>query len=145
MEQGRAGWTVASAASVGAAVPDGTQNGGAGASGRRIARALAAFAIALALMTPGMRAPFDKDAETQSAQWIVDIVKHGNWLLPLDYYGYVERKPPMFYWLGSIWPWLRGGPITQTEARLPSLVAGACVAALATDWAAADLGAAGGW
>src|SRR5579875_1044733 len=40
MEQGRAGWTVASAASVGAAVPDGTQNGGAGASGRRIARAL---------------------------------------------------------------------------------------------------------
>src|SRR5579875_1044734 len=108
-------------------------------------RARSAFAIALALMTPGMRAPFDKDAETQSAQWIVDIVKHGNWLLPLDYYGYVERKPPMFYWLGSIWPWLRGGPITQTEARLPSLVAGASVAALATDWAAADLGAAGGW
>ncbi len=109
---------------------------------------LAAFTLALALLTPGMRAPFDKDAETQSAQWIVDIVKHGNWLLPVDYYGYVERKPPMFYWLGSIWPWLRGGPITQTEARLPSLVAGAGVVAMATDWAAADFadcGAAGGW
>jgi 4-amino-4-deoxy-L-arabinose transferase-like glycosyltransferase len=145
MEQGRAERPVASAASGAAAVPDGTHNGAAGAAGRRIARALAAFAIALALMTPGMRAPFDKDAETQSAQWIVDIVKHGNWLLPLDYYGYVERKPPMFYWLGSIWPWLRGGPITQTEARLPSLVAGAGVAALATDWAAADFGAVGGW
>jgi 4-amino-4-deoxy-L-arabinose transferase-like glycosyltransferase len=145
MEQGRAEWTVAPAASGGAAVPDGTQNGAAGASGRRLARVLAAFAIALALMTPGMRAPFDKDAETQSAQWIVDIVKHGNWLLPLDYYGYVERKPPMFYWLGSIWPWLHGGPITQTEARLPSLVAGAGVAALATDWAAADFGVVGGW
>ncbi len=145
MEQGRAEWTVAPAASSGAAGPAGTQNGASGAPGRRIARAFAAFAIALALMTPGMRAPFDKDAETQSAQWIVDIVKHGNWLLPLDYYGYVERKPPMFYWLGSIWPWLRGGPITQTEARLPSLVAGASVAAIATDWAAADFGAVGGW
>jgi 4-amino-4-deoxy-L-arabinose transferase-like glycosyltransferase len=145
MEQGRAERTAAPAALGGAAVPAGTQNGAAGAAGRRIARALAAFAIALALMTPGMRAPFDKDAETQSAQWIVDIVKHGNWLLPLDYYGYVERKPPMFYWLGSIWPWLRGGPITQTEARLPSLAAGASVAAMATDWAAADFGAVGGW
>ena len=112
---------------------------------RRIGAAVAAFAIALALLGPGMRAPFDKDAETQSAQWIVDIVKHGNWILPLDYYGYVERKPPMFYWVGSIWPWLRGGAITQTDARLPSLVAGAAVAALTMDWAAADFGGPLGW
>lgn len=133
------------AAKAGAAGHGVAPRGATGRGRRRVVTALAAFAIALALLTPGMRTPFDKDAETQSAQWVVDIVKHGNWLLPLDYYGYVERKPPMFYWLGSLWPWLRGGAITQTDARLPSLVAGATVAALILDWAAADFGAACGW
>ena len=114
-------------------------------AGRRAAAFAAAFAIALAILAPGIAAPFTKDAETQSAQWVVDIVQHGNWLLPLDYYGFVERKPPLFYWLGAIGVELRGAPIDEIGARTPSLIAGAAVAAIVMDWAAADLGAAGGW
>jgi 4-amino-4-deoxy-L-arabinose transferase-like glycosyltransferase len=112
---------------------------------RRSVLIAAAFVIALAILSPGISAPFTKDAEPQSAQWMVDLVRHGNWLLPRDYYGFVERKPPLFYWLGAIGAKLRGGAIDEVRARTPSLVAGAALAALVMDWAAMDLGEAGGW
>src|ERR1700728_4665172 len=66
---------------------------------RRYASLLAAFVIALVILSRGITAPFEKDVESQSAQWVVDIAHHGNWLLPHDYYNLVERKPPLFYWL----------------------------------------------
>ena len=111
----------------------------------RWASVAAAFAIALAILSLGISAPFEKDVEPQSAQWIVDIAQHGNWLLPHDYYGLVERKPPLFYWLGAIGVKLSGGNVDEARARMPSLVAGAAVAALVMDWASADLGLAAGW
>ena len=104
-----------------------------------------AFAIAITILSLGVAAPFDKDAESQSAQWVVDIAHHGNWLLPHDYYGLVERKPPLFYWLGAIGVKLCGGSVDEARARMPSLIAGAAVATLIMDWAAADLGAPIGW
>jgi Dolichyl-phosphate-mannose-protein mannosyltransferase len=111
----------------------------------RFASIAIAFAIALAVMSLGIAAPFEKDVEPQSAQWVVDIVHHGNWLLPHDYYDLVERKPPLFYWFGAIGVKLSGGQVDEARARMPSLMAGAAVAALVMDWAAADLGAAAGW
>src|SRR5277367_2773529 len=111
----------------------------------RITSIAAAFAIAIAILGLGVGAPFDKDAESQSAQWVVDIAHHGNWLLPHDYYGLVERKPPLFYWLGAIGVKLSGGSVDEARARMPSLIAGAAVATLVMDWAAADLGASIGW
>jgi hypothetical protein len=104
-----------------------------------------AFAIAFAILSLGISAPFQKDLEPQSAQWVVDIVDHGNWLLPHDYYDLVERKPPLFYWLGAIDVKLAGGQVDEARVRMPSLCAGAAVSALVMDWAASDLGAAGGW
>src|SRR5579863_1125833 len=112
---------------------------------RRYASLLAAFVIALVILSRGITAPFEKDVESQSAQWVVDIAHHGNWLLPHDYYNLVERKPPLFYWLGAVGVKLSGGRVDEARARMPSLWAGAAVSALAMDWAAADLGAASGW
>ncbi len=111
----------------------------------RLSSIAAAFAIALAILSLGITAPFEKDVEPQSAQWIVDIVDRGNWLLPHDYYDLVERKPPLFYWLGAAGVKLSGDYVDEARARMPSLLAGAAVATLMMDWAAADLGPAGGW
>ena len=112
---------------------------------RRYASLLAAFIIALVILSRGITAPFEKDVESQSAQWVVDIAHHGNWLLPHDYYDLVERKPPLFYWLGAVGGKLSGGTVDEARARMPSLLAGAALATLVLDWASADLGAAGGW
>jgi 4-amino-4-deoxy-L-arabinose transferase-like glycosyltransferase len=106
---------------------------------------VAAFAIALVVLAPGIAAPFQKDAEPQSAQWIVDIVDHGNWLLPRDYYDFVERKPPLFYWLSALATKLSGGHVDEARARTVSLIAGAMLAATVMAWSVSNLGAAQGW
>ena len=132
---------------------DVTADGPTSAAAARIGRArfirwatlAAAFAIALAILSLGLNGPFQKDAESQSAQWVVDIAHHGHWLLPHDYYDLVERKPPLFYWLGAIAVQLTGGDVDEARVRMPSLVAGAAVATLMMDWAVADLGVAAGW
>lgn len=105
----------------------------------------AAFLIALAVLSQGLSAPFEKDAEPQSAQWIVDIVHHDHWLLPYDYYGFVERKPPLFYWLAAVAAESSGGVVDEARARSVSLIAGAALAALVMGWCAAEIGAAQGW
>ncbi|HXZ88287.1 MAG TPA: glycosyltransferase family 39 protein [Candidatus Binataceae bacterium] len=105
----------------------------------------AAFAIALAVLSQGLTAPFEKDAEPQSAQWVVDIVQHDHWLLPYDYYGFVERKPPLFYWLAALVVESSGGVVDEARARSVSLVAGAALAAVVMGWCAAQIGVAQGW
>ena len=59
---------------------------------RAVAAALVAGAIVLSL---GIGAPFEKDQEPQSAQWIQAVVQRGEWLLPRDDYGGIDRKPPL--------------------------------------------------
>ncbi|MBV8362378.1 MAG: glycosyltransferase family 39 protein, partial [Deltaproteobacteria bacterium] len=111
----------------------------------RIAQIALAFTIGLAVLSQGIDAPFIKDAETQSAQWIADIVDNGNWLLPHDYYHLVNRKPPLFYWLSAIVAKTSGGQVDEVRTRAVSLVAGAALAAEVMAWTAARLGACGGW
>jgi len=111
----------------------------------RALRLAAAFLIAIVLLSPGISAPFAKDAEPQSAQWIADIVDHGHWLLPVDYYGFVNRKPPLYYWLSALASDLRGKPVDEAHARVVSLIAGAALATILFDWTAATLGSVTGW
>jgi 4-amino-4-deoxy-L-arabinose transferase-like glycosyltransferase len=110
----------------------------------RVRWCVIAFLFALVFLAAGINAPFTKDQEPQNAQWIVDIVTHGHWLLPYEYYGYVERKPPLFYWLSSLAVIATGGHVTEALARLPSLVAGAALAAEVMVWAADEFSAATG-
>ena len=44
----------------------------------------------------------------------------GRWLFPS------VRKPPLFYWLGSIVVWLRDGAVDALSARLPSALLAGC-------------------
>ena len=58
--------------------------------------------FAFVVLVQGISAPFQKDAEPQSAEWIQSIVRDGHWLIPHDAYGYTDRKPPLFYWLSAL-------------------------------------------
>jgi len=112
---------------------------------RHLLQAAAAFAIALVLLSAGIGAPFAKDQEPLSAQWVFDIVHNGHWLLPYDYYGSVERKPPLYYWLSSLGVEASGGTVDETLTRLPSLIAGAVVVSAVTLWTATTIGEPPGW
>ncbi|MGH7812875.1 MAG: ArnT family glycosyltransferase [Candidatus Binataceae bacterium] len=106
--------------------------------------ALAAL-IALLVLGQGIGAPFEKDAEPQSAQWIASVVRDGRWLIPEDYYGAIDRKPPLFYWLAAAVAEISGGAVNEVNARAVSLAAGTALAVVVLAWTAANLGAAEGW
>jgi 4-amino-4-deoxy-L-arabinose transferase-like glycosyltransferase len=110
-----------------------------------IARVAAAGLLAVFLLGQGISAPFTKDAEPQSAQWIADIVNHGHWLIPADYYGFVDPKPPLYYWLSALVAGASGGFVDETRARAVSTVAGAGLAVIVLEWTTASLGTATGW
>jgi 4-amino-4-deoxy-L-arabinose transferase-like glycosyltransferase len=111
----------------------------------RAAHLFGAFILALGLLAPGIRTPFIKDAEPQSAEWIVDIVQHRHWLLPVDYYGFVDRKPPLYYWLSATIAELTGDRVDKVRARLVSLIAGAATAIVVLAWSSLRINAATGW
>jgi 4-amino-4-deoxy-L-arabinose transferase-like glycosyltransferase len=104
-----------------------------------------AFVIALVVLSQGITASFQKDQEPQSAEWAADIVNQGHWLLPHDYYGFVDRKPPLFYWLTALVVKAGGGKVTEARVRAVSLIAGAALAAEVMMWAAANVGEGPGW
>ncbi len=104
-----------------------------------------AFVFALLILSQGVSAPFVKDAEPQSAQWIVDIVHNGRWLIARDYYGFANPKPPLFYWFSAIATQVSGGQVDEIRARLISLLAGAALATLVLGWTTATLGFPTGW
>ena len=106
---------------------------------------MAAFLLALVLLGNGITAPFAKDAEPQSAQWIADIVQHGHWLVPSDYYGFVNRKPPLYYWLSALVADAVDRPVNEVRARVIALVAGAALATIVLEWCAVVLNLATGW
>ncbi len=107
-----------------------------------MAAALVAAAIVLSL---GVGAPFEKDQETQSAQWIQAIVQRGEWLLPRDDYGGIDRKPPLYYWLSALAVKVGAVRVDEVGARLVALVAGILLAVAAMRWSAAFLGETTGW
>jgi 4-amino-4-deoxy-L-arabinose transferase-like glycosyltransferase len=112
---------------------------------RRVASFVIAFVIALVVLSQGITAPFQKDQEPQSAEWAADIVQQGHWLLPHDYYGFVDRKPPLFYWLTALVVKAGGGKVTEARVRAVSLIAGAALAAEVMMWTAANVGEGPGW
>ena len=107
-----------------------------------MAAALVAAAIVLSL---GIGAPFEKDQETQSAQWIQAIVQRGQWLLPRDDYGGIDRKPPLYYWLSATVVKAGAARVDEVGARLVSLAAGVLLAVAMMRWSAAFVGEATGW
>jgi 4-amino-4-deoxy-L-arabinose transferase-like glycosyltransferase len=101
--------------------------------------------FAFIVLVQGISAPFQKDAEPQSAEWIQSIVRDGHWLIPHDAYGYTDRKPPLFYWLSAIVAKLHGGNVDEVRARAISVVAGTALAVSVLAWTVANVGASEGW
>lgn len=106
---------------------------------------VAAALVAFVLLAPGISAPFQKDAEPQSAEWIVSVARDGNWIMPRDYYGFFNRKPPLFYWLSALVTKASGGTVDETRARLVSVVSATAIAVEVLAWTASEVGFAQGW
>lgn len=103
-----------------------------------------AFLFALIVLAQGIDAPFVKDAEPQSAQWVQSVV-NGRILLPFDYYGQMDRKPPLFYWLAGAITAANGGRADEVNSRAVSLLAAAAISVEVLFWSAAEMGSASGW
>jgi len=101
--------------------------------------------FAFVILVQGISAPFQKDAEPQSAEWIQSIVRDGHWLIPADAYGYTDRKPPLFYWLSALVAKSTGGIVDEVRARAVCVVAGTALATAVLAWTAANVGASEGW
>ncbi len=101
--------------------------------------------FAFIVLVQGISAPFQKEAEPQSAEWIQSIVRDGHWLIPSDAYGYTDRKPPLFYWLSALVAKATGGAVNEARARAVSVVAGVALATAVLAWTAANVGASEGW
>jgi 4-amino-4-deoxy-L-arabinose transferase-like glycosyltransferase len=101
--------------------------------------------FAFIVLVQGISAPFQKDAEPQSAQWIQSIVRDGHWLIPSDAYGYTDRKPPLFYWLSALVADATGATVDEVRARAVSVVAGTALATVVLAWTVANVGASEGW
>ena len=97
------------------------------------------------ILVQGISAPFQKDAEPQSAEWIQSIVRDGHWLIPHDAYGYTDRKPPLFYWLSAVIADATGRTVDEVRARAVSVVAGTALATAVLAWTVANVGASEGW
>ncbi len=106
---------------------------------------LLAALFAFVVLIQGIGAPFQKDAEPQSAEWIQSIVRDGHWLIPADAYGYTDRKPPLFYWLSALVAKATGRTVDELRARVVSVVAGTALAVSVLAWTAANVGASEGW
>ncbi len=111
----------------------------------RLTTLAVAALFAFIVLAQGIGAPFQKDAEPQSAEWIQSIVRDGHWLIPADAYGYTDRKPPLFYWLSAIVAKSTGGTVDEVRARAVSVVAGTALAVSVLAWTVANVGASEGW
>ncbi len=101
--------------------------------------------FAFIVLAQGISAPFQKDAEPQSAEWIQSIVRDGNWLIPADAYGFTDRKPPLFYWLSAIVAKSTGRTVDEVRARAISVAAGMALAVAMLAWTIVNVGATEGW
>ncbi len=124
--------------------PDTTAAAGRAAVMQPATLAIASL-FAFIVLVQGISAPFQKDAEPQSAQWIQSIVRDGHWLIPDDAYGYTDRKPPLFYWLSALVAKATGATVDEVRARAVSVVAGTALATAVLAWTAANVGASEGW
>jgi 4-amino-4-deoxy-L-arabinose transferase-like glycosyltransferase len=107
---------------------------------KRILGICAAFGFALAVFGQGINAPFAGMQEPLQAQWIQDTVSHRHWLVAFDYYGMINLKPPLYCWLSALIAECAGGHVTETIARVVSLLAGTALATEVLFWAMANVG-----
>jgi 4-amino-4-deoxy-L-arabinose transferase-like glycosyltransferase len=111
----------------------------------RPATLLLAALFAFVVLIQGISAPFQKDAEPQSAEWIQSIVLDGHWLIPHDAYGYTDRKPPLFYWLSALVADATGRTVDEVRARSVSVVAATALATAVLVWTLVNVGTYEGW
>lgn len=62
--------------------------------------------------------------QSKTIAFTVDMVEHGQWILPRDSLGALTRKPPMVNWVGS--PIVALGFHSELALKLPSLLSGIC-------------------
>ncbi len=105
--------------------------------------AVAALAAAIVL-AQGISAPFTKDAEPQSAEWMQSVAQ-GHLLAPRDDYGFLTQKPLLYYWLGAAVTDLTGGVVDEVRARVIAVAAGVALAMLILVWTCANVGVIEGW
>ena len=89
--------------------------------------------------------PFAGVQEPLQAQWIQDIVAHRHWLIARDYYGLINLKPPLYFWLSALVVKYTGGHVTEPLSRVVSLIAGAALATEVLLWTRAKIGRFAGW
>lgn len=78
---------------------------------------------------------YSTKGEPREALVAVEMLRSGNWILPIDSSGDMAYKPPMFHWLVAIFS-LPAGHVTEFSSRLPSALALLLMCA-ATWWFAA--------
>jgi 4-amino-4-deoxy-L-arabinose transferase-like glycosyltransferase len=78
--------------------------------------------------------------EPLQAQLIQDTVSHGHWLVAFDYYGMINLKPPLYFWLSALIAEWGGGHVTEAISRVVSLLAGAALATEVLFWTMANVG-----
>ncbi len=85
--------------------------------------ALALLPILAVLLCRGV-GPDDPDSNDQGQQalYVLDIWQNGNWILPMEQGIYPLNKPPLYYWMATLFSLLTGGP-TLLSCRLPSALA----------------------
>jgi 4-amino-4-deoxy-L-arabinose transferase-like glycosyltransferase len=105
--------------------------------------AVAAIAAAIVL-AQGISAPFTKDAEPQSAEWMQSVAR-GHLLAPRDDYGFLIQKPLLYYWLGAAITDETGGVVDEVRARVVAVAAGVALATLILAWTCANVGTIEGW
>ena len=110
-----------------------------------IAKLALAAILALAFLSQGIHAPFEKDEESRPSGLIRDVVQHGDWLVPRDDYGEASRKPPLFYWLSAIAAEATGGSVDEARARAVSVIAAVVIATEVMAFSAGYLGESAGW
>jgi 4-amino-4-deoxy-L-arabinose transferase-like glycosyltransferase len=107
---------------------------------KRILGVCAAFGFALAVFGQGINAPFAGMQEPLQAQLIQDTVSNSHWLVAFDYYGMINLKPPLYFWLSALIAECRGGHVPETISRVVSLLAGAALATEVLFWTMANVG-----
>ena len=108
-----------------------------------IAIVLAAI-LATLVLAQGISAPFQKDAEPQSAEWMQSVAR-GHLLAPHDYYGFLTQKPLLFYWLGAGLTELTGGVVDEIRSRAIAVASAVVLSVIVLAWTIANVGAIEGW
>ena len=114
-----------------------------GAWPRATAIALAAI-FATLVLAQGIGAPFQKDAESESAQWMQSVAQ-GHLLAPVSYYGFLTQKPLLFYWLGAGLTDVTGGVVDEVRARAVAVISAVALSLIVLAWTSVYVGELEAW